>query len=71
MASTKPGLLVPLPKSASRSSRTKLSPPEISESEAAIPREDCKDGRVAASFSQKSKDLLPHPCNLSPLFSHA
>jgi hypothetical protein len=61
VASKKPGLLAPLPKSASRSSRTELSAPTIAESEASAPSRDCKNGRVLASFSQKSKDLLPHP----------
>jgi hypothetical protein len=61
VADEKPGLLAPLPKSASGSSGTKLSPPEVSESKASAPQRNCKDGRVPASFSQQSKDLLPPP----------
>ena len=61
VASTKPGLLAPLPESAFRSSRTKLSAPTIAEPEASAPGGDCKNGHVPASFSQKSKDVPPHP----------
>ena len=61
VASTKPGLLGPLSESASRIPGGQPPPPEVAESEASTPSRDCKNGRVPASFSQKSKDLLPHP----------